>query len=584
MYEEFLIDMYYDQDPLYQVIPIALQEELLGLNESDYNKRIEKIHLEIMDVEKFIKANNCKEITNPVTFSNGVIPTSDGLLSNEIFGITKTDRAGIFGYIDLGGLFMDPSCYKAWSRMDSRIKSIVHETQKYIINEDGDFEVNPHGKSGVKFLKDNFDKINFKRTASNKRDLKIDYLKKNKDRMFISKYLVIPAYYRDINNTGRNIGIGAINKMYASLLLAVRSLKSTQDYGFSDTGAICGRIQETLVLIYDWFCGNSNAAIKEEGAGIGRKMGIMRRANMAKTTDYSSRLVLSAPNCRVETVNDLMVKMDRAALPLAAICADFYPYMLFNIKRFFENELGAIRPYRCINKNGKVLYKQLKDPLIEFSDERIKKELKRFIHGYSNRFIPIELPVEDAKPNETVYMQFKGRPSDDADNDQVDSIYNRRLTWVDVFYRAAVESTKNKSVFITRFPIDSYLNQFPINIVVSSTKDTEPIYIDGEYYQYYPKIREEMIEKDTSRMFVDTLMLSNLYLDGIGGDYDGDTATAKSLYLEEANVEAQEFIHSKFNYVNLGAENVRVVKKDALQSLYNLTKILPDTKLVDPVF
>ena len=59
--------------------------------------------INILDVERFVKANECKEITNPVFF-NGPTPAPDGLLSNEIFGITKAERAGIYAYIDLGGV------------------------------------------------------------------------------------------------------------------------------------------------------------------------------------------------------------------------------------------------------------------------------------------------------------------------------------------------------------------------------------------------------------------------------------------------------------------------------------------------
>ena len=34
------------------------------------------------------------------------------------------------------------------------------------------------------------------------------------------------------------------------------------------------------------------------------------------------------------------------------------------------------------------------------------------------------------------------------------SIMERDLTWCDVFYRAAVEATKDKIVLITRYPIN----------------------------------------------------------------------------------------------------------------------------------
>lgn len=428
-----------------------LNEDFKYLSEAEYTKKIEKLKLEILDVDKYIKENQFKPITNPVTFIRDGSPTPDGLLSNEIFGITKADRAGIFAYIDLHGIFLDPSIYKAWCKIDSRVKSIVHETEKYIINDDGDFEVNEKGKTGIKFLKDNFDKIRFRHTSSNKRDLKIDYIKANKDRMFITKYMVIPAYYRDMNTGGKNIGIGAINKLYVSLLQTVRSLESTLDYGFDDNGAIVGRIQELLVAIYDWFVGNSNSMIAEEGTGISRKTGILRRANMSKTTDNSSRLVLSAPDNRVESVDDLMVTFDKTAVPLAAVIADFYDFVLFHIKKFFENEFGTVSSYMVIDSNGKKAYYTPKDPLIEFSDERIKKELKRFIHGYSDRFIPIEVPLEDGPKGKKFYMTFKGKSK--KDNIETESIYDRRLTWLDVFYVAAIEASKDKCIYATRFPI-----------------------------------------------------------------------------------------------------------------------------------
>ena len=44
------------------------------------------------------------------------------------------------------------------------------------------------------------------------------------------------------------------------------------------------------------------------------------------------------------------------------------------------------------------------------------------------------------------------------------------------------------------------------------------MYVNGEYYKHYPKIREEDILTNTGASFVDTILLSNLYLSGCGGD------------------------------------------------------------------
>ena len=68
---------------------------------------------------------------------------------------------------------------------------------------------------------------------------------------------------------------------------------------------------------------------------------------------------------------------------------------------------------------------------------------------------------------------------------------------------------------------DSYFNQFPARVKVSSMIETEPMVLDltggEEFYPKYPKIRQKDIGSDTSNKFIDTLNLSNLLLAGIGG-------------------------------------------------------------------
>ena len=140
------------------------------------------------------------------------------------------------------------------------------------------------------------------------------------------------------------------------------------------------------------------------------------------------------------------------------------------------------------------------------------------MYGYSNRFVPIMVPNDQ---NKKITMRFKGRRMSEEEFAKQEPgnfpIVDRDLTWCDVFYIAAVESVKDKTVLITRYPIDSYFNQFPTKVIVSSTKDTEPMVLNNTFYKAYPKIRQEDIGTDTSNKFIDTLNLCNAYLEGIGG-------------------------------------------------------------------
>jgi hypothetical protein len=92
-------------------------------------------------------------------------------------------------------------------------------------------------------------------------------------------------------------------------------------------------------------------------------------------------------------------------------------------------------------------------------------------------------------------------------------------------------------------------------------------------------IREKDIGTDTSNVFVDTLRFSNLYLNSIGGDYDGDQCTCKGVYTREANEELENYMNSKANFITFSCTPLRQPGADTYNAIYSLTKILSDTKV-----
>lgn len=580
-----------DSDPIDRFFESIDQDpDWTRLDEATYQDRANNavLQLEVLDVPLYIKQNELKEITNPTFFSPSGAPTSDGLLSNEIFGMTQKERSGIFAYIDLGEYFIDPSCWKTLTKLDSKFKGIINGINKYIITPDGELVEDETGNTGIKWLKQNFGKIKFKKTDSRTRDMRIKYIMHNynKGRMFINKYIVIPPYYRDVNTTGKHTGVGQINTFYVNLLTAARALKENNDYGLSMADTTCYRIQNTLKAIYDWFCGNSNSDIKDKGSGLGGKFGLIR-ANMGYTSDYSSRLVLSAPNLNTNSVDDLMVTLDKSAIPLAAVAADFYPFMMFHIRKFFENELQNATSYEFVNDNGEQVSIELaEDPMAYFNDDMIKDHLKKFVYSHDTRFIPVELPTKNT--DHVYYMTFKGKRWDSVKDAELSSepTLQRPLTWVDVIYVAAIRATDGKQISFTRYPYDSYFNTIYTGIEVATTKETEPIMLNGELYKFYPKIRLDDINAPSAQKFIDTMQISNLYLNGMVADYDGDMGQVKGSFFNETNQELANFTNSKANFINMACTNIRVSEKEAVQSLYNMTLVLRDdtSRLTDPKF
>ena len=197
---------------------------------------------------------------------------------------------------------------------------------------------------------------------------------------------------------------------------------------------------------------------------------------------------------------------------------------------------------------GEIKYVKIKDPLETFSDERIKKELKRFVFGYSDRFSPVEIPTEEEG---TIRASFTGKEvsAQDIKSGNISGSSNlikRDLTWCDIFFMAANEAVRNKHVLITRYPMDSCFNQMVAKPRISTIRETEKVYVNGTYYPFYPKIRQKDISENTS----------------------------------------DKFSSSISNYIDLGGINIRVSTNEAVQSLYCMTKILPDdmSKIQQPVF
>lgn len=554
------------------------------------------LNIKPLDIERFIKTNELKQITNPIFFSSNNSPTPDGLLSQEIFGITMQDRANTFAYIDLGGqYFIHPMFYAIWQKLDRNIVKCTHGTATFKISPEGYLEEAENGETGIDFLYKNRNNIKFKSSDSISRKANIKFMNTFRDFMFIKKYIVIPAYYRDISTQDKYVGVGDINKLYASLLMAANSLKDYDRYGITMYDAVMGRIQDILYNIYEYFTKGSINNVST-GGGMAGKFGIIRSATQSKTADYSSRLVISAPELKVENLDDMRTDVDHASIPLASIISNFYPYILTYVKNFFSNEFSS-QPIRNLTdkKTGKTVKVKLKDYRISFSDDILKEELDRFVHGVANRFREIKMPVEDPKYKE-VNIRFRGNlvPPDYIKDDtgfitpdERMPILDRPMTWCDLFYLAAVEVTADKMVLITRYPIDSCYNQFPSAINVSSTIKTEPMIVNGRLYKHYPYIREEDLGINTTHKFIDTLNISNVLLGSIGGDYDGDQCIVKSVYSIEANNELREQLNSKRHFISLGGVNIMNTTNEGVMALYSLTMDateLGSIKFNDPEF
>lgn len=523
------------------------------------------MQIDLYDSEKFIEVNKLEEVTDPILFIRGATPSPHGLLSTDIFGVSSLDRKRTYAYISLHDYFINPYIYKILKRINRNFEHIVHCSRNFIIKNGELIEDEENGETGLSFLYKNWEKINFEKNNSLMRNERIDVLKSYKKNVIFTKYLiVIPAFYRDVNFQEKSKGKLShhpLNDKYSKIIRLASLIKNSNNFDFV-MNSTKAKIQDTLIEIYD--------LLKSK---IEKKQGLIRKSILGKSIDYGSRLVISAPTFHAERFEDMQIDFYHTGIPLSHCCSLFTPFIVSWVKNFFRREFEAINnKYPVKQKDGTIQYVELDNPELFFDDELIKKEINRFIKAPTDRFSPIELPVKNKKDNKPIYFSFAGRVYSKSNPMSESTIINRPATWCDILYQAAVDVTRDKMVYITRYPLLDYFGIFPSGITVLSTIKTIPVMIGETVYNNYPLIEPDKSKEAVAVSFLDTVTMSNLYLKGLDGDYDGDQITVKGLFTQEANEEARRIMMSKSHILNASGNNMRTTEKEGIQTLYMLTK------------
>lgn len=523
--------------------------------------------IDLFDIKEFIDINHLQEITSPILFQRGDIPHPNGLVSNEIFGVTTKSRRETYAYIDLHGHFFHPHVYKAIQRMFRNIDKIVNGESYYIIDENGQLRLDENGETGIEFLYNNWEKIKWNPESQDgntkgMRSERVSLIENNKKNEIFMRYqIVIPAFYRDIKSGVSGGGeTDDINNLYAKLIRLATLIKNQNmfDFQFHSTNY---NIQTTIIDIYDYF--------KHK---LEKKRGLIRKYLMGKNVDYCTRTVITAPTFHANRPEDLFTDFLYSSIPVAQVCSLAYPFVMQWIKSFFEREVIDAQ-------HAKILYNPSTDEVVKtekilnpesyFSDKYIKKMIDTFIKDPESRFTPIEVPTSGTHK---MYLAFSGKRMDSSNTAELSAIVNRPMTYTDLLYMACEEVVRDKHALITRYPLNDEFGVFISRIRVSSTTKTMPMLVNGYLYQWYPCVDLSLNVNNVPGQFIDACQFSNSYLPGIEGDYDGDQTTVKIIFTQEANEECESVINKKSYFINASGSNIRKVGKEALQTFFVLTK------------
>lgn len=548
--------------------------------------------IDLLNINKVVSSSDIQEVKTATIFQNSNVPHPEGLASYEIFGRPGTkERQEKWGYIDLGKKFIHPQVYKI-------LISLKRELYKNLINGEGNYtiidgEIYPimpgkeyNGKikpgTGINWLYENWEKINFKSppgTAVTTKMRKDTILTLTKDDIFIDKWLVLPAFYRDVDTqTNKRNEYNVFYSKLIRLSQSVKAISSLNDLGIVSEAE--KSIQMTLFEMYTqfitFFCGSH---------------GFVHEHVMGKPTLYSARLVISSGSFNNDDPELCETDHDHVGVPLVAVAKIFFPFMLYGVNKYIFDKLKGNKYIYKYTKNG-FERKELHPAALEiFNPIELEKRIELYQNSTYHRLEVVKLRTIDDDYAPLMYLGLDEKlkmatdislmneyeKSDNKEN--IEKFYQslrQPLTWMHLFYMVAEDIVSDKHLLITRYPIEDFNSIYPTLMNILPSSKYEKRKVDGKIYKRWPIYdinmdRDKVSQSDLDHLFVDTLKLHTTYLAALCADHDGDMVNCQGVYSDEANIECEKRRNSPISVVGINGECVRK-EKDVLEHvLYALT-------------
>lgn len=444
------------------------------------------MQIKVLNVEKYVKDNYLPRVNSIKKLSANKTMDEAGLFSEKIFGrIGSEDRMNKMAYIELNYKCLQPYICIALERMSADFVKTIQGNLWWI--KDGNKLTKTdedNGNTGLKFVYDNFELFIsnvFKENGSKVRDQNLQLLKSHhKDELFTSKWLIIPAGFRDLNTldieTKGKSDYDEINDYYTSIISISNQLGNMLELNSSLVDSKFGyQIQQNINNIY-------RLLVEKK---LAKKGGLIQKSALAKTISYSSgNVICNAKMTRNHYKEDLSnnIPFGYIGIPTQQLTDMFYPFVVYRFKELFE-----------FNKNN--IYDIFKgilhtDPYYSMTDV-INKIIDTFKTDSS--FMLKRLEYDEYKYS----IKIGGKETilkviDFIKNEVIDPVIH------------------DKFVTATRFPVDNKLSQQYLKPKSLSTDEVKRV-IDDDGFEY------ELSTND----LIQLAYMPNLHsLKPFGGDFD----------------------------------------------------------------
>lgn len=285
--------------------------------------------LELLNIDDFVKDNKLAPVTTIRLYEKPEKTDPTGLFSESIFGrFGSSERRKRFAYIDLKVTVIHPEAFPIITGLDSTVSKLLTDKAKYSLDKSGVLiEDHEKGQSGISYFISIFKKLDIDKFKKN-RPKNVKFIKANKDKIFIDKFLVLPAGIRDlsISKTSNQtiVNFSDLSELYTNLIRHTHVLGSdVKTLPDEIKKPIIDQIQKTVLEINNW--------IKNRLKG---KSGLIRGGLLRKVIDYSGRLVVTTDNT---------LPLGTIGLPWQVVLKLYEPFAINRILKRDKNMLKSIQ-------------------------------------------------------------------------------------------------------------------------------------------------------------------------------------------------------------------------------------------------
>lgn len=476
----------------------------------------------------------------------------EGLFSTSIFGAVGTDeRDNRFSYIDVKVDIFHPKIYYLLCSLKQLYKQIMAGTTyaRWDKNE-RDFvkSTNLDGDTGFNFFMQHWRDIIFKKNDSYLRTQSINVIDKYKEVATTHRVMVMPAGFRDveIDENGQPTK-NEINDFYLRILSIANSLSSSSDLNSPLIDRSRHSLQMAFNEVYDFL---------KKFAGEEKKS-FMRHKWGRRKIQYGTRNVFTAINTTPQYIGDpRAIRFNETAVGLYQMAAATLPVLahslltgyLTKVFRSGESKAWLINP------------KSLRREEVEISPRqgdrwRSVAGIEKVINSFSDaklRNQPIEINGHYLGLVYKTDEHFK--LLDDIDElpgelkEKTNCIFP--LTYGELLYIHGYKWFNKKPACVTRYPIEGDRSIYPsYPHVITTTQNKMLIELDDEFKPLEDHIAIHYPDTNWEDWF-DSLGPHPSRLEGMGGDFDGDTGNYNVSLSQESQDAVARYLNTLQAYVN----------------------------------